>query len=112
MTSVVPKGAHFINSGLYRPRKTRCEGALCQGMTLVVPIKPIEGYGLHRLRKNSILATVLKGHGFIRAAKGRKMCPASAAEGCFWDFTLQRLRKPNLPKRPNFDFFGKQKARL
>jgi hypothetical protein len=33
----------------------------------VVPIRLIKLIGLYRLRKNSLAATVLKGHGFIRA---------------------------------------------
>jgi hypothetical protein len=41
----------------------------CQGTTLVVPIRLVKCAGFYRLRKNPIEATVLKGHGFIRADK-------------------------------------------
>jgi len=39
--------------------------------------------GLHRLRKNSVLASVLKGHGFSRADKANKMNGALAPEEWF-----------------------------
>src|SRR5271168_5000819 len=38
---------------------------------------------LHRMRKNSTRDTVLKGHGFIRAASTPKSASALAAEGSF-----------------------------
>jgi hypothetical protein len=59
MTLVVPK-SQSNQCWALAPAKLVGGGKMRQGMTLVVPIKPIESFGLYWLRKNSLESRFFK----------------------------------------------------
>ena len=68
MQIVLAEGA-----GGFNPLSLMKNPPFWKGTTSVVPQSPKIQSGLYRLRKNSIGAAALKGHGFIRADKANIM---------------------------------------